>query len=135
MSVVGDSGRDSCAPGDCTLQTRRMAPTVAATRVARHVRPGSRIRVLTAVMTTGVSKPRANAKVLSLFRLAVLGSQISRENSRNSTAARSVAHGIRADRSESAPRHPRADRGRAVGRTGNAPGRKPQRDITDPDWV
>src|SRR6516165_10768737 len=36
MSVFDDSGRDSCAPGDCTLQTKRMAPTVAATHVTRH---------------------------------------------------------------------------------------------------
>src|SRR5215470_4865927 len=35
MSLLDDSGRDSCAPGDCTLHTNRMAPMVAATHVAR----------------------------------------------------------------------------------------------------
>ena len=67
------------------------------------MRPGSRIRVRTAVMSPEVSKPRANAKVLSLLRLSVLGSQIFRENSRNSTAARSAARVTWADRSRIRP--------------------------------
>src|SRR5262249_20117741 len=33
MSLVVDSGRDSCAPSDWTPQTTRRAPTIAATRV------------------------------------------------------------------------------------------------------
>src|SRR5215470_1085936 len=33
MSLVADSGRDSCAPSDWTPQTTRRAPTIAATRV------------------------------------------------------------------------------------------------------
>src|SRR5882672_2971447 len=108
MSVAdGDSRGGSCPHEDWTPHRRRTAPIVAAadatacrnlrkprlmaipredktlkTRGAA-VRPGSRIRLWTAVMSPEVSKPRANAKVLSLLRLSVLGSQISRENSRN----------------------------------------------------
>src|SRR5262245_15001860 len=91
--------------------------TVAWSTEGEAVRPGSRIRVLTAVMRRGGSKPRANAKVLSLLRLAVLGSQISRENSRNSTAARPADRIIRAVRSrigEWARCGRRPDRGRAA---------------------
>jgi len=54
-------------------------------------------------MSPEVSKPGANAKVLSLLRFSVLGSRISRENSRNSTAARSAARVTRADRSRKRP--------------------------------
>src|SRR5215831_15053255 len=40
MSLGVDSGRVSCAPGDCTPQTSRTTPTVAAT----HARVGRRLR-------------------------------------------------------------------------------------------
>src|SRR5215510_8815732 len=43
MSVVVDSGRDSCAQGDCTPKTRSTTPTVAATRVTVSRRFGKSI--------------------------------------------------------------------------------------------
>src|SRR5215510_2566270 len=43
MSVVIDSGRDSCAQGDCTVQTRSTTPTVAAMRVTVSRRFGKSI--------------------------------------------------------------------------------------------